>query len=208
MKRRIFSQPILALVGALSVLLLPLAGCRQDMQDQPKFYPQRRTNFYADGRSARSQVTGTVARSQVTRDDYFHTGMINGKEGDGLPRALTIDMLHRGQERYNIYCSPCHSRVGNGLGLIVARGYHPAANFHTFRLRSAPLGHFFAVMTNGYGAMPNYASELTTEDRWAVAAYIRALQLSQNANSTDLASGQQVRKLAELIAQQRESDVR
>lgn len=168
-----------------------LTGCRQDMHDQPKFLPQRGTTFYADGRSARPQVVGTVARSQGETLDYFHTGLVDRKEADGLPIPLTTGTLARGQERYNIYCAPCHSRVGNGAGMIVQRGYYPAANFHSSRLRDAPLGHFFRVMTQGYGAMPNYAAELTPEDRWAVAAYIRALQLSQNARPTDLPPGKE-----------------
>jgi len=106
-------------------------------------------------------------------------------------------VMQRGQERYNIYCTPCHSRVGNGDGMIVQRGYRPAGDFHTERLRSAPLGHFFNVMTNGYGAMPDYAAQLTPEDRWAVVAYIRALQLSQNAKASDVAPGAKVKALHE-----------
>src|ERR1700753_106307 len=106
--------------------------------------------------------------------------------------------MERGQERYNIYCTPCHSRVGNGVGMIVQRGYRPAGNFHTDRLRNAPLGHFFGVMTNGYGAMPDYASQVTPEDRWAIAAYIRALQLSQNAKQGDVAPGQNVQSLHDI----------
>jgi hypothetical protein len=119
----------------------------------------------------------------------------DGKEGDGLPFPLTEAVMERGQERYNIYCTPCHSRVGNGAGMIVDRGYRPAGNFHEDRLRNAPLGHFFSVMTNGYGAMPDYASQVTPEDRWAIAAYIRALQLSQNAKPGDVASGAEVKDL-------------
>jgi mono/diheme cytochrome c family protein len=170
--------------GAMAAMLV-LAGCRQDMHDQPKFFPQRGTTFFADGRSARPQVENTVARNQLHEDSYFFTGLVNGKEGDGLPMELTSEVMQRGQERYNVYCTPCHSRVGNGAGMIVQRGYRPAGNFHTDRLRAAPLGHFFSVMTNGYGAMPDYSAQLTPEDRWAVTAYIRALQLSQNAKTTD-----------------------
>jgi len=170
--------------------MLALAGCRQDMHNQPKFVPQRGTTFFADGRSVRPQVENTVARNQLHADAYFYTGLQGGKEGDGLPIPLTEATMARGQERYNIYCTPCHSRVGNGVGMIVQRGYRPAGNFHTDRLRNAPLGHFFSVMTNGYGAMPDYSAQLTPEDRWAVAAYIRALQLSQNARPGDVASGQ------------------
>ena len=177
-------------------LALVLAGCRQDMHDQPKFFPQRGTDFYADGRSVRPQVENTVARSQLHQDQYFYTGMQNGKEGDGMPFPVTMAVLERGQERYNIYCTPCHSRVGNGDGMIVQRGYAKAANFHEPRLVAAPLGHYFAVMTNGYGAMPEYAAQLTPAERWSVAAYIRALQLSQNATRADVPEGAQVKPLS------------
>jgi hypothetical protein len=181
-------------IVAMSSLLV-LAGCRQDMHNQPKFVPQRGTTFFADGRSARPQVENTVGRDQMHEDAYFYTGIEGGKEGDGLPIPLTTATMERGQERYNIYCTPCHSRVGNGVGMIVQRGYRPAGNFHTDRLRNAPLGHFFAVITNGYGAMPDYSAQLTPEDRWAVAAYIRALQLSQDAKPSDVASGGHVQDL-------------
>jgi hypothetical protein len=177
---------------------LMLAGCRQDMQDQPKFFPQRGTSFYADGRSVRPQVENTVARGQLHEDAYFYTGLVNGKEGDGLPFPVTLQVLARGQERFNVYCTPCHSRVGNGAGMIVQRGYAPAGNFHTARLETAPLGHFFNVMTSGYGAMPDYASQLTPADRWAVVAYIKALQLSQHATRADVASGAQVQTLEDI----------
>jgi mono/diheme cytochrome c family protein len=184
-------------ISAMSAMaaVLVLAGCRQDMQDQPKFIPQRGTTFFADGRSARPQVAGTVARNQMHDNEYFYTGLVSGKEGDGFPIALTPEVMQRGQERYNIYCTPCHSRVGNGDGMIVQRGYRPAGDFHTDRLRNAPLGHFFNVMTNGYGAMPDYAAQLTPEDRWAVVAYIRALQLSQAAKSSDVTPGAKVVEL-------------
>ena len=186
----------IAMLGALAALSL-LAGCRQDMQDQPKFVPQRGTTFFADGRSVRPQVANTVARSQMHENEYFYTGLVNGKEGDGFPMALTPEVMERGQERFNIYCTPCHSRVGNGAGMIVQRGYRPAGDFHTDRLRNAPLGHFFSVMTHGYGAMPDYAAQLTPEDRWAVVAYVRALQLSQDAKPGDVAPGEKVVELHE-----------
>jgi Cytochrome C oxidase, cbb3-type, subunit III len=178
--------------------LLVATGCRQDMQDQPKFVPQRGTDFYADGRSVRPQVANTVARGQLRTDTYFYTGLVNGKEGDGLPFPVTLAVLERGQERYNVYCTPCHSRVGNGAGMIVQRGYRPAGNFHTTRLEQAPLGHFFNVISNGYGAMPDYAAQVAPVDRWAIAAYIRALQLSQHATSSDVASGAHVQSLTEI----------
>jgi hypothetical protein len=173
-----------------------LGGCRQDMHDQPKFVPQRGTDFYADGRSARPQVENTVARGQLHQDEYFYTGLgTDGKEGNAMPFPVTMEVLERGQERYNIYCTPCHSRVGNGAGMIVQRGYRPAGNFHTPRLMAAPLGHFFNVMTNGYGAMPDYKAQVAPVDRWAIVAYIKALQLSQDAKPADAAPGAQVESL-------------
>jgi mono/diheme cytochrome c family protein len=187
---------------ATTASILVLAGCRQDMQDEPKFFPQRGTTFYADGRSVRPQVANTVARNQGDEGSYFYTGLVNGKEGDGLPIDLTADTMARGQERFNIYCTPCHSRVGNGDGMIVQRGYRPAGDFHTARLRNAPLGHFFAVITNGYGAMPDYAAQITPQDRWAIAAYIRALQLSQNAKESDVPAGQHVEDLHQIANEQ------
>jgi hypothetical protein len=182
-----------ALLGVLA-----LAGCRQDMHNQPKFYPQRGTTFFADGRSVRPQVENTVARGQLHEDSYFYTGLLNGAEGNTMPFPVTIDVLERGQERYNIYCTACHSRVGNGVGMIVQRGYARAGNFHTARLQAAPLGHFFNVITNGYGAMPDYAAQVTPEDRWAIVAYIRALQLSQNAQQADVPSDEHVQPLADI----------
>jgi mono/diheme cytochrome c family protein len=198
LQRSMRAAAIVAATGGLLVL----AGCRQDMQDEPKFFPQRGTTFYSDGRSVRPQVANTVARNQGDEGSYFYTGLINGKEGDGLPIELTADTMERGQERYNIYCTPCHSRVGNGDGMIVQRGYRPAGNFHTERLRNAPLGHFFAVITNGYGAMPDYAAQITPQDRWAIVAYIRALQLSQSAKEGDVPSGQHVQDLHQIANEQ------
>ncbi len=182
--------------AALSLLFV--AGCRQDMQDQPKFFPQRGTAFYADGRSVRPQVENTVARNQLHEDGYFYTGLVNGKEGDGMPFPATLQVLERGQEQYNVYCTPCHSRVGNGIGMIVQRGYMKAGSFHTARLESAPLGHFFHVISNGYGAMPDYAGQIVPADRWAIVAYIKALQLSQKATQADVPAGSHVEPLASI----------
>ena len=191
----------LAACGAMAATLV-LSGCRQDMHDQPKFFPQRGTDFYADGRSVRPQVANTVARGQLHEDAYFYTGLVNGKEGDGLPFPVTMAVLERGQERYNVYCTPCHSRVGNGIGMIVQRGYMKAGSFHSARLETAPLGHFFHVISNGYGAMPDYASQITPEDRWAIVAYIKALQLSQKATEADVPAGQKVESLASIAKKQ------
>ena len=188
-----------ALLAASAAVLL-LAGCRADMQDEPKFFPQRGTTFYPDGRSVRPQVANTVARGQLHQDTYYYTGLQDGKEGNVMPFPVTMEVLQRGQERYNIYCTPCHSRVGNGAGMIVQRGYRPAGNFHTPRLMSAPLGHFFNVMTNGYGAMPDYSAQLSPQDRWAVVAYIKALQLSQDAKPADAEPGAKIDSLANIAA--------
>jgi mono/diheme cytochrome c family protein len=194
--RNLMARRVAALcaIAAASVL----AGCRQDMHDQPKFIPQRGTDFFADGRSVRPQVQNTVARGQLHEDAYFYTGLQNGKESDAMPFPVTMEVLQRGQERFNIYCTPCHSRVGNGAGMIVQRGYRPAGNFHTPRLMAMPLSHFFTVMTNGFGAMPDYAAQLSPQDRWAVVAYIKALQLSQHATQADVPAGTQVEPLSNI----------
>ncbi len=189
-------------VVTMTVTAALLAGCRQDMHNQPKFYPQRGTSFYADNRSARPQVENTVARNQMHANTYFYTGVVDGKEGDGMPLPVTAELLERGQEKYNVFCTPCHSRVGNGAGMIVQRGYRPAGNFHTDRLRNAPLGHLYSVIANGYGAMPEYGSQVGAEDRWAIVAYVRALQLSQNARTADIPSGQHPQDLHEIANQQ------
>jgi len=188
-------------VGLAAVLCLA-AGCRQDMQNQPKFVPQRGTTFFADGRSVRPQAVHTVARGQLDEDSFFYTGLMAGKEVDMLPFPVSMQVLARGQERFNIYCTPCHSRVGNGAGMIVQRGYKPAGNFHAERILREPLSHYFNVMTNGYGAMPDYSAQLPPADRWAVAAYIRTLQLSQNASEADVPSGVQIQNLKDVAEQQ------
>ena len=194
--------PTLARLAAVSFALLLAAGCRQDMHNQPKFYPQRGTTFYADGRSVRPQIEHTVARNQLREDSFFYTGLQDGKEQDMLPFPATIAVLQRGEERYNVYCTPCHSRVGNGAGMIVQRGYKPAGNFHDAKRLAEPLSHYFYVITNGYGAMPDYSAQLPPADRWAVTAYIRALQLSQNAKLSDVPQGAPVHTLRQVAEQQ------
>src|ERR1035437_1135342 len=191
-----------AAAGSLAALLL-VAGCRQDMQNQPKLIPQRGSDFFADHRGARPQVVNTVARGQLREDSYFYTGVVQAANGyrqeqNLMPFPVTLDVLRRGQERFNIYCTPCHSRVGNGLGAIVERGYKPAANLHDQVRLSQPISHYFYVMTHGYGAMPDYAAQLTPVDRWAVAAYIRALQLSQAGTEADVPAGVKVKSLMDI----------
>jgi mono/diheme cytochrome c family protein len=163
-----------------------LAACRQDMHDQPKYIPLRSSDFFSDGRSARMPVEGTVARGHLRDDEHLYTGKVNGKLVEALPFPVTRELLGRGQERYNIYCTPCHSRVGDGSGVIVQRGYRRPESFHVERLRQAPVGHYFDAMTRGFGAMPDFASQISPQDRWAIAAYIRALQLSQHATLADV----------------------
>lgn len=177
-------------LGLLS--LLTLAGCRQDMHDQPRFKPLAMSDFYPDLRSERPPVEGTVARGQLHEDTYFYTGKVGNNPGDYMPFAVTKDVLDRGQQRFDIYCAPCHSRMGDGNGIVVQRGFRAPPSYHTDRLRKAPLGYFFEVMTYGFGAMPIYAPQIPARDRWCIVAYIRALQLSQSATSADVPSGQKV----------------
>lgn len=200
------SRPMarVAAIAGISALALA-AGCRQDMQNEPKMIPQRGSSFFADHRGARPQVADTVARGEFHEDTYFYTGVMQGPNGqkqepDLMPFPVTMTVLKRGQERFNIYCTPCHSRVGNGLGEIVMRGYKPAANFHDQVRMAQPVSHYFYVMTHGYGAMPDYSAQLTPADRWAVAAYIRALQLSQDAPLKDVPAGTAVQNLQRIAA--------
>lgn len=179
----------LAGAGALAMFVFALAGCRLDMHVQPYFKPLQENDFYGDKRSSRPTIQGTVARGQLDEDSYFYTGKIAGKEGDAFPFPVTERVMERGRERYNIYCSPCHSRVGDGNGMIPQRGFKQPPSYHIDRLRKAPNGHFFSVMTNGFGAMGDYSAQVPPQDRWAIVAYIRALQLSQNAARNDLPAG-------------------
>jgi mono/diheme cytochrome c family protein len=173
----------------LKLLLLAsatLVGCRQDMHDQPRYKPLAGTDFFGDGRSARPLPEGTVARGHLRIDSARYTGKVDGEDVDYFPFPITRADVLRGQERFNIYCSPCHSRLGDGEGLIVRRGFRKAGNYHTEKLLKARVGHFFDVMSNGFGAMPSYASRVEPDDRWRIAAYIRVLQLSENATIEDV----------------------
>jgi mono/diheme cytochrome c family protein len=167
------------LLGAVGLLLL--ASCRLDMQVQPKFTPLRENDFYADGRSARAPVEGTIARGQLEDDPLLYTGKVEGKEADQFPFAISEKDLVRGRERFNIFCAPCHSQMGDGNGMVVQRGFKKPPSYYEPRLMKAPVGHFFNVMTNGWGAMGDYSAQVPVADRWRIAAYIRALQLSQAA---------------------------
>jgi len=163
-----------------------LSGCRQDMHDQPRYKPLAAASFFGDERSARAPVEGTVARGHLRIDSARYTGKVDGEEVNVFPFPITKEDLARGQQRFNIYCSPCHSRIGDGNGMIVRRGFRQAASYHTERLIKAPVGHFFDVITNGFGAMPSYASRVEPDDRWRIVAYIRVLQLSESASVEDV----------------------
>lgn len=165
----------------LAASVLSATACRQDMHNQPKYKPFAATTFFDDGRSERPAIDDTVARGQLHLDAARYTGKVDGKDINFFPIQITHADLERGQERFNIYCSPCHGRLGDGHGMVVARGLRQPPSYHDPRLVNAPVGHFFDVMTNGYGAMYSYASRVAVDDRWRIAAYIRALQLSQNA---------------------------
>jgi mono/diheme cytochrome c family protein len=173
-----------------AIMLLTMVGCRQDMHDQPKYIPLRESTFFTDARSARPVVAGTVARGQLREDTLLYTGKVNGADATTFPFAVDEKVMRRGRERYDIYCAPCHGRTGAGDGMIVRRGFRVPPTFHQDRLRESPVGHFFDVITNGFGAMPDYATQIKAEDRWAIIAYVRALQLSEHATVADVPAGE------------------
>ena len=156
------------------------------MHDQPRYKPLGESTFFSDARSARPLVSGTVARGQLREDALLYTGKVDGADATVFPLTVDDTVMARGRERFDIYCSPCHGRTGIGDGMIVRRGYRRPTTFHQDRLRDAPVGHFFDVITNGFGAMPDYAAQIKAEDRWAIVAYIRALQLSSHASVADV----------------------
>ncbi len=173
------NRPITLSLLIAAVLLS--TACRNDMHTQPRYKAYAATEFFSDGRSERPAIEDTVARGQLHLDEARYTGKLNGKDVETIPIQITKADLLRGQERFNIYCSPCHGRLGNGHGMIVARGLRQPPSYMDERLLNAPVGHFFDVMSNGYGSMYSYASRVAVDDRWRIAAYIRALQLSENA---------------------------
>jgi mono/diheme cytochrome c family protein len=174
-------------------LLVAMAGCRLDMHVQPRYNPLAKSDFFPDQRAARPPVEGTVARGDERADAYFYTGKIGNNPGEYLPFPVTQEVLQRGRERYNVYCAPCHSRVGDGKGIIPSRGFtRRPPSYHIERLQKAPIGYFFDVATNGFGIMLDYSAQISVRDRWCIAAYIRALQLSQNASAADVPAGQSI----------------
>jgi mono/diheme cytochrome c family protein len=163
-----------------------LAACRQDMHDAPRYDPLEASTFFADGRASRMPLENTVARGQLREDEHLYTGKVNGQLATEFPMPVTADVMARGRERFDIFCAPCHGRTGEGDGMIVQRGFRKPPSYHEERLRTAPPGYLFDVMTNGFGAMQDYAAQVPVADRWAIAAYIRAIQLSHAATVADV----------------------
>jgi mono/diheme cytochrome c family protein len=178
----------LMLACALAASLGAGTACRQDMHDAPRYDALEKSDFFPDRRTARPLIEGTVARGQLRADDAYYTGKVGGQPIAGLPAGITLDkaLLERGQSRFNVYCAPCHSQTGEGDGMVVRRGYKQPPSMHDPRLRAQPLGYFYDVVTRGFGQMPDYAAQIQPRDRWAVAAYLRALQLSQHATVEDV----------------------
>jgi Cytochrome C oxidase, cbb3-type, subunit III len=178
------------------VLVVVLTGCRLDMHVQPRQNPLAKSDFFPDQRSARPPVEGTVAQGQLHEDSYLYTGKIGNSPGDYMPFPVTREVLKRGQERHNIYCAPCHSRVGDGNGFIPSRGFaRNPPSYHIERLEKAPVGYIYGVITEGFGIMQDYSAQIPPRDRWCIVAYIRALQLSQHATVAD-AQGHPIPSLA------------
>ena len=179
-------------IGAVLVLLAAAVGCRQDMHDQPKYIPLRPSDFFGDGRSERPVVEGTIARGQLGDDGEFYTGKnAAGQFVNEFPFPVTREVLERGQNRFNVYCAPCHDRLGDGDGRIVRRGYRHPPSYHIERLRQVPNGYIYDVITNGFGAMPDYSAQIHPSDRWAIVAYVRALQRAHNGKAADVPADKQ-----------------
>ena len=186
--------------SALGVLLIlaALSGCgTAGMENQPRYEPLEASQFFPDGMSARPLVPGTVARGQLRLNDALYSGRSNGQLVAELPVKLNRALVERGRERYNIFCVVCHDRTGSGEGMIPRRGFRRPPSFHIDRLRNAPVGHFYDVMTNGFGVMPSYAVQIEPRDRWAIISYVRALQLSRNVPAGEL--GPEVRAQLEKV---------
>ena len=163
------------------------------MHDAPRYDPLESSAVFPKGSSAQPLVAGTIPRGMLNEDEHLNTGKVGGAPVATFPFAITRADLDRGQERYNIYCSPCHSKTGDGNGMVVQRGYRRAASYHIDRLRAMPVGYFFDVMTNGFGAMPDYRAQIPVEDRWRIVAYIKALQLSHHATAADVPAAEMER---------------
>lgn len=167
--------------GLLISMGLLLTACALTMKNQPRYKPLGESDFFPDGQASRPLVEDTVPREAVIGNDLLTTGMVNGQPSDSFPFPITLEVLQRGQEEFDIYCSPCHGLTGYGDGMIVQRGFPTPPSFNTDDLRGDPVGHYFDVITNGFGRMYSYSDKIVPEDRWAIVAYMRALQFSQNA---------------------------
>ena len=188
-RRRQIGAKWLALGLVLALVVLP--GCRSEMYDQPRFEPYEASDFFDDGMSARPLVAGTIPRRDASEQgpwshELFTTGQTGGKLAETLPFPVDRAVLERGQDRFRIFCTPCHGELGDGRGIIVQRGFNPPPSFHGDEVRNKPVGHYFDVMTRGFGTMYSYAARIPARDRWTIAAYIRALQVSQHAVAADL----------------------
>ncbi|HTS28135.1 MAG TPA: cytochrome c [Bryobacteraceae bacterium] len=176
--------------ASIPICLILLAACRQDMHDQPKYKPLAASQFFADGRSARPAPAFTIARDQLADTDEMHTGAAGGAFLASIPVPVDAALLSRGRQRFDIYCSPCHGRIGNGDGMIARRGFKAPADLNSVRVRRAPPGYIFQVIRNGYGAMGDYRDQVSAADAWAIVAYIRALELSRGAILADVPDDQ------------------
>ena len=173
-------------LAAAALLAFTGVGCRQDMHDQPKAKPQSKSAFFADGMTARQPVEGTVVHGDLREDDHLYRGKINGAFATTFPFPIDEKVMARGRDRYDIFCAPCHGRTGLGNGMVVQRGHKIAQSHHIDRLREQPPGYWFDVITNGFGAMYGYAPQIAVNDRWAIVAYVKALQLSRAATLDDV----------------------
>ncbi len=172
---------------ALAFVALAFLGCRQDMHDQAKYEPYEVSDFFADGQASRQPVPGTVARGWLREDPHLYRGIgPDGGFATTLPMPLTRELVERGRERYDIFCSPCHGRTGDGGGMVVQRGFKQPASLHETRLRDMPYGYYVGVMSTGFGEMSSYAAQVPVEDRWAIAGYVRALQFSRQVDASRL----------------------
>jgi Cytochrome C oxidase, cbb3-type, subunit III len=180
-------------ICAVPILLLSSAACRQDMHDQPKYLALRSSTFFSDGSSARVPVAGTVARGDLREDALLYTGKEGEDPAKVFPFPIDDAVMARGHERFDIYCAPCHGRTGSGDGMIVQRGFTRPPSLIAGRLLEEPPGHFFEIITNGFGAMPDHAAQVKPSDRWAIIAYIRALQLAANAKIDDVPPAERAR---------------
>lgn len=180
------------------LLVLGGTGCeiRKAMYDQPKYKPLQQSDFFGDDRSSRPFVEGTVAQGHLNDDPHLVLGEVDGKPAEVFPEPVTLEMLRRGHERYNIFCAPCHDRAGTGNGMVVQRGFKKPVSFHDPRLRASPVGYFYGNITKGFGQMPSYAAQIPVRDRWAIVAYIRALQYSYQANVEDVPEVERARLTA------------